>query len=71
MNTGVPEIYKSKDGIFILFPSPNGPFSSPSTFTQEWMPIKVIRLEKYQSGGISKFEWQNHFENPETGSKNS
>ena len=71
ISTGIPEIYKSKDGFFVLLPSPNGPFSSPSTFTQEWMPIKVIRLERWQSGGITRCEFQNSFDNPENSSKKS
>src|SRR3990172_3871364 len=44
------EIVRSKDGFFIVSFSETGPFADVKD--KDWLPVKVVRLKQWTSGGL-------------------
>ena len=54
------ELIRARDGIYIVQYSETGPFREK--INDEWLPVFVMRLQKYSSGGVKRKEL-NHWEN--------
>jgi len=52
------EMVKTRTGIFLVAYSPNGPFQIP--VSDEWLPVYVCRVRKWDSGGITKAEMEEY-----------
>ena len=50
------EVLKLSTGIYFIEYSPTGPFSIATT--EEWLPVYIIKVLKWSSGGIRKSEFQ-------------
>lgn len=57
------ELVKTRDGLYIVKYSPNGPF--PNQISQDWMPVYIARIEKWSSGGIKHKEFEDYGEKQE------
>lgn len=57
------EVLKTKDGFFIISYSENGPFVDAKL--KNWLPVQVIRIKQWISGGIKteEIEQYNQAEN--------
>lgn len=53
------ELFKAKDGVYVVRYSETGPF--PQSLGKEWMPVHIIRLEQWSSGGIKCSEYKEFF----------
>lgn len=53
--TGVPEFLRHLDGTYVVLPAKAGPFAGTSSVTG-WLPVRILRLEVWRSGGISDEE---------------
>ncbi len=54
VNTKVPEIIRSRNGVFVISYSESGPFQDK--INEEWLPVHIMRLAQWHSGGIKKSE---------------
>lgn len=52
------EIVKTKDGFFLVSYSETGPFTDISS--NEWVPVQVVRLKQWTTGGIKNEEMKNY-----------
>lgn len=50
------EIIKTPSGIFIISYSSSGPFQTEVQTEDRWLPVKVMRIEKWSSGGVRESE---------------
>lgn len=48
------EIVQTRDGTYVVSYSKSGPFVD--TLPREWLPVRVIRLKQWHSGGITENE---------------
>lgn len=62
IKTGITEIIKDNKGFYILERSENGPFSDyPFGKPDEWLKLRVYRIENWKSGGIKAKELNEFF----------
>jgi len=57
------KIVKFDQGFFLIEPSQTGPFSEEFFSEQKaWLPVKIYRFQKWQSGGIRQEEFKKYLE---------
>jgi hypothetical protein len=62
MKTGITEIVKDNSGFYIIEYSESGPFSNCTFGTDdEWIKIRIYRIDNWKSGGIKKTELESFF----------
>jgi hypothetical protein len=48
------ELVRTNTGIYVVAYAENGPFQAP--VSDDWLPVYICRLKKWESGGITKEE---------------
>lgn len=52
------ELVKARNGIYLVHHSDHGPFTDHQS--DEWLPVRIMRLEQWSSGGIKSIEMGNY-----------
>jgi hypothetical protein len=56
------ELVETRSGLYIVQYNPTGPFKEE--VNDEWMSVRIIKLRKWQSGGIKKKELEDFLSSP-------
>ena len=56
-------IVRNKDGVYVISYSATGPFNDK--VSEEWLPVQVMKLKQWSSGGIKASELQQFVEHKE------
>lgn len=54
------ELVRVKDGVYVIQYSETGPFREH--FSDDWMPVYVMKVREWHSGGVTRDEFSNFTE---------
>ena len=52
------ELIRVRSGVYLVHYSETGPFREQ--FSDDWMPVHVMRLREWHSGGVTKEEFEEY-----------